>query len=90
MGRGFTSSDVAVWLRFQIAAGRLAEDWRSDQLESLSRRLGVSMETLSDAISLIASKRDGECPKAECTDPDGYRIVADLIEEIAATEQSFG
>ena len=43
------SDDVAVWLRFQIAAGRLSDDADSSKMNQLAQKLGVTVATISEA-----------------------------------------
>ena len=44
-----SSDDVAVWLRFQIAAGRLSDDADSSEISALAQKLGVTVATISAA-----------------------------------------
>ena len=90
MGRGLTSREVAVWLRLQIAAGRLPRDANLDDIQRLARRLGVSEETLSDAFVQLESDMDQDWSRHSNGGANGYRTVADLIDEIASCERRAG
>ena len=75
--------DVAVWLRFQIAAGRVSDDADSSQLSSLAHKLGVTVATISAAYDQVCDG-DTECrsPGAVRAHGSEYSAVASLIDEI--------
>ena len=78
-----SSDDVAVWLRFQIAAGRLFDDADSSQMNALAHKLGVTVATISAAYDQVCDA-DTECrpPRAVRTDGSEYSEVASLIDQI--------
>ena len=78
-----TSDDVAVWLRFQIAAGRLSDDADSSQIDALARKLGVTVATISDAFEQLCDT-GAECRAhaAVRTRGNGFDTVAALIDQI--------
>lgn len=78
-----SSDDVAVWLRFQIAAGRLSGEADSSQMDALARKLGVTMATISAAYDQVFDAR-AECPSraAVQTRGSGFNAVANLIDQI--------
>ncbi|MGI9385332.1 MAG: hypothetical protein ACR2PO_19450 [Methyloligellaceae bacterium] len=80
-----SSEDVALWLRFQIAAGRLSRTSDLANRAHLSARLGVSPETIAQAYDLIS---DPEDPSADLRQSDaggnGYRAFAKLLDKIAS------
>lgn len=78
-----SSDDVAVWLRFQIAAGRLSDAADSAQMSELARKLGVTVATISAAYERICSTGAG-CPAhgAVRTRRGGFSAVANLVDEI--------
>lgn len=75
--------DVAVWLRFQIAAGRLSDDADSSQLNSLAHKLGVTVATISAAYDQVCDG-DTEYRSLGAVRAHGgeYSAVASLIDEI--------
>ena len=78
-----SSDDVAVWLRFQIAAGRLPDDADSSQMDRLAQKLGVTVATISQAYDQVCDS-SAECgsPEALRTRGGGFSAVANLIDEI--------
>lgn len=75
--------DVAVWLRFQIAAGRLSGDADSSQLNSLAHKLGVTVATISAAYDQACDgNREDRAPGAARSPGSEYSAVASLIDEI--------
>lgn len=78
-----TSDDVAVWLRFQIAAGRLSDDADSSQIDALARKLGVTVATISDAFEQLCDT-GAECRAhtAVRTRGNGFDTIATLIDQI--------
>ena len=78
-----TSDDVAVWLRFQIAAGRLSDDADSSQIDALARKLGVTVATISDAFEQLCDT-GAECRARATvrTRGNGFDTVATLIDQI--------
>lgn len=78
-----SSDDVAVWLRFQIAAGRLSNDADSAQMSELARKLGVTVATVSAAYDRICGT-DAGCPAhgAVRIHRGGFSTVAHLVDEI--------
>ena len=78
-----TSDDVAVWLRFQIAAGRLSDDVDSSQVDVLARKLGVSAATVSAAYGQICDTSPER--RAQGTvriHGNGFSAVATLVDQI--------
>ena len=78
-----TSDDIAVWLRFQIAAGRLSDAVDSSQVEVLARKLGVSAATISAAYGQVCDTRPQ--PRAHGAihiHGNGFSTVATLVDEI--------
>ena len=78
-----SSDDVAVWLRFQIAAGRLSDDADSSEMDQLAQKLGVTVATISQAYDQVGDA------SANCASFDtvrmrggGFRAVAHLIDQI--------
>lgn len=84
MGRCLTSSDVAVWLRVQIAAGRVSRQASLVDLQRLSRRLAVDEETVSAAFVLINDGYSQVLHGPSHVVEGDYRMVADLIDQIAS------
>ena len=76
-----SSDDVAVWLRFQIAAGRLSDDADSSQLNALAHKLGVTVATISAAYDRVCGA-DSRPPGAARTYGREYSAVASLIDQI--------
>ena len=78
-----SSDDVAVWLRFQIAAGRLSGDVDPSRLGVLARKLGVTVATISAAYDQVCD-RSGQCRSqlAARTRGGGFGAVANLIDQI--------
>ena len=78
-----SSDDVAVWLRFQIAAGRLSDDADSSQMNALAHKLGVTVATISAAYDRVCDA-DAECrsPAAVRAHGGEYSAVASLIDQI--------
>ena len=77
------SDDVAVWLRFQIAAGRVSDDADSSKMNQLAQKLGVTVATISEAFGQVSEAR------ANCVSHDavrtrggGFSAVAHLIDRI--------
>ena len=78
-----SSDDVAVWLRFQIAAGRLSDDADSSQMNALARKLGVTVATISAAYDQVCeADTDRWPPGAARTHGGEYDAVASLIDQI--------
>ena len=78
-----SSDDVAVWLRFQIAAGRLSNAADSSQMNALAQKLGVTVATISAAYDRICSA-SAECRAhgAARTRHGGFSEVANLVDQI--------
>ena len=75
--------DVAVWLRFQIAAGRVSDDADSSQLNSLAHKLGVTVATISAAYDQVCDGHtENRSPGAVRAHGSEYSAVASLIDEI--------
>ncbi len=70
------SRDISLWLRFQIAAGRLGNGKGLPAVDALSERLGVSADTVREAYQMFG--RDGgdglDASKASCR--GGFGAVA--------------
>ena len=78
-----SSDDVAVWLRFQIAAGRLSDDADSSQMSQLARKLGVTVATISRAYDQVGDARAGCASHAAVrARGGGFSAVAHLIDQI--------
>ena len=78
-----SSDDVAVWLRFQIAAGRLSNDADSSQLSALAHKLGVTVATISAAYDRVCdADTERRSPGAARTYGSEYSAVASLIDQI--------
>lgn len=84
MGRCLTSGDVAVWLRVQIAAGRVSRQASLGDLKRLSHCLSVDEETVSAAFVLIDDDYSQVLCGPSLGTEGGYRMVADLIDQIAS------
>lgn len=54
-----SSEDVFVWLRFQIAAGRFSGPECLAPARALSKRLGVSTETVREAYRMLGRSDEG-------------------------------
>ena len=78
-----SSDDVAVWLRFQIAAGRLSDDADSSEISALAQKLGVTVATISAAFDQLCDT-GAECRAhgAVRTHANGFNTVASLIDQI--------
>ena len=78
-----SSDDVAVWLRFQIAAGRLTDDADLSQMNVLARKLGVTVGTISAAFDQVCDKGVGRrAHGAVRPHGSGFSTVASLIDQI--------
>ena len=78
-----SSDDVAVWLRFQIAAGRLSDDADFPQMNELARKLGVTVATISAAYDQICSAGAGcRVHGVVHTGRGRFSAVANLVDEI--------
>ena len=78
-----SSDDVAVWLRFQIAAGRLSDDADSARMSELARKLGVTVATMSAAYDRVCGTGAGcPAPGAVRNRRGGFSAVAHLVDEI--------
>ena len=78
-----SSDDVAVWLRFQIAAGRLSDDADSARMSELARKLGVTEATMSAAYDRVCGAGAGcPAPGAMRNRRGGFSAVAHLVDEI--------
>ena len=78
-----SSDDVAVWLRFQIAAGRLSDDADSSQMNALARKLGVTVATISAAYEQVCEAGTERWPPGAARIHGGeYDAVASLIDQI--------
>lgn len=89
MGRGFNSSDVAVWLKVQIAAGRMSRYSGTGEIDQLASRLGVSPQTISRAFRLAAAGSGGAAP-AYGNGSNGYRSFAELVDRIVMSDRRAG
>jgi len=78
-----SSDDVAVWLRFQIAAGRLSDDADSSQINALALKLGVTVATVSAAYAQVCDM-GAECRAHGAVGTRGreFSTVASLIDQI--------
>lgn len=78
-----SSDDVAVWLRFQIAAGRLPDAADFAQMDELARKLGVTVGTISAAYDRIRGAGAG-CPAhgGVRARRGGFSTIAHLVDEI--------
>ena len=78
-----SSDDVAVWLRFQIAAGRLSDGADTSQMDALARKLGVTVATISTAYDQVCDGR-AQCASHALarTRSSEFRAVANLIDQI--------
>ena len=78
-----SSDDVAVWLRFQIAAGCLSDAADFAQMNELARKLGVTVGTVSAAYDRIRGAGAG-CPAHGVVRArrGGFSTVANLVDEI--------
>ena len=78
-----SSDDVAVWLRFQIAAGRLSDDADSSEMCHLAQKLGVTVATISQAYEQVCGAR-ANCVSHDPVRTHGGRFsaVANLIDQI--------
>ena len=78
-----SSDDVAVWLRFQIAAGRLSDDADSSQMNALAQKLGVTVATISAAYDQVCDVDTGH-RSSGATRAHGseFSAVASLIDQI--------
>ena len=75
--------DVAVWLRFQIAAGRLSDDADSSQMNALAHKLGVTVATISAAYDQVCDANTQRRSPGTDPAPGGeYSVVASLIDQI--------
>lgn len=75
--------DVAVWIRFQIAAGRLSDDADFPQLNALAQKLGVTVATISAAYDQICGANAGcRAHEAARTHRGGFSEVASLVDQI--------
>ena len=78
-----SSDDVAVWLRFQIAAGRLTDDADLSRMNVLARKLGVTVGTISAAFDQVCDQgARRRAPGAIRPHGSGFRTVASLIDQI--------
>ena len=78
-----SSDDVAVWLRFQIAAGRLSDDADSSQMNALAHKLGVTVATISAAYDRVCDADTQRLsPGALQTHGSEFSAVASLIDQI--------
>ena len=78
-----SSDDVAVWLRFQIAAGRLSDDADSSQMNALAQKLGVTVATISAAYDQVCDPdTQRRPPGANRTHGSEFSAVASLIDQI--------
>lgn len=84
-----SSDDVAVWLRFQIAAGRLSDDVDSSQMSALARKLRVTVATISAAYDQVCDT-GAECRShgAVRTHRGGFSAVANLVDQIIELDDS--
>ena len=77
------SDDVAVWLRFQIAAGRLSDDADSSQMNALAHKLGVTVATISAAYGQVCdADTERRSPGTDRALGGEYSAVASLIDQI--------
>lgn len=84
-----TSNDVAVWLRFQIAAGRLTESSDAQTRVTLAQKLGVNISTVSAAFEELGTPNTGTGGASGTTQFCGkFGVVADLVDQIVALEVS--
>lgn len=77
-----SSDDVAVWLRFQIAAGRHSDAVDSSQLDALARTLGVFAATVSAAYGQVCGTSPNH--RAQGTahiHSSGFSAVATLVDQ---------
>ena len=78
-----SSDDVAVWLRLQIAAGRIPGDADSSHVHILARKLGVSVATISAAYEQLCSASAGcRARQAALVRHSGFSTVARLVDQI--------
>lgn len=78
-----TCEDVAVWLRFQMAAGRLSDAVDSSQIDVLARKLRVSAATVSAAYGQVCET--GPEHRTQGTvhiHSNGFSAVATLVDQI--------
>lgn len=77
------SNDIAIWLRFQIAAGRFADSSDTTQMSLLARKLGVKLATISAAYEQLGNRctnRRDHLTKVVRTRE--YGVIADLVDQI--------
>ena len=78
-----SSDDVAVWLRFQIAAGRLSDGADSSQMDVLAQKLGVTVATISAAYEQVCDASAERHSHGRVRDhTGGFSAVASLIDQI--------
>ena len=88
MSSVLTSSDVAVWLRFQIAAGRLEECSDPPAISALARKLGVRAAVVSAAYDQLRRTGEGTCGNRGMQRFSGqFDAVADLVDQIVALDR---
>ncbi len=82
-----TSDDLAVWLRFQIAAGRLTDVSDAPAMTALARKFDVTLATVSAAYDQLGEANDDMgfgCDASRFG--SGFGVVADLVDQIVALD----